>query len=301
MMEQHGENAIFKFKDKEWAKSVDDEFKNYDYLMGGNLDFSNQEVIAECKRWGLWYERLTKVDGFRLDALKHIESSFYKEWLEYIRKESKKELFSVGEYWTYKVDKLHKYLEDVDYSMSLFDVPLHDNLYRASTDFNFDMSRLLDGTLVKENPEKAVTFVDNHDTQPEQGIESFIERWMKQIAYSVILLREDGYPCVFYGDLFGIEHSKVKPVDRIKTLMTLRKLRAYGKQHDYFDDRHIIGWTREGDEKHISSGLAVVASNSCDGEKWMYIGKKFAGEKFIDCLDNCFDVITIGEDGYRSF
>ena len=68
-------------------------------------------------------------------------------------------------------------------------------------------------------------------------MQSFVEPWMKQLAYATILLRKDGYPCVFYGDLFGIPHSNVQPVAMIKTLMALRKLKAYGRQHDYFDDQ----------------------------------------------------------------
>ena len=131
-------------------------------------------------------------------------------------------------------------------------------------------------------------------------MQSFVAPWLKQLAYSVILLRKDGYPCVFYGDLFGIPYSHVAPVDRIKTLLTLRKLKAYGRQHDYFDHKNVIGWTREGDNRHLNSGLAVIASNSFDAEKKMYVGTSFSGEKFIDCLDNCVDVVTIGDDGCRN-
>ena len=108
---------------------------------------------------------------------------------------------------------------------------------------------------------------------------------MKQLAYATILLRKDGYPCIFYGDLYGIPHSNVEPVPMIKTLIALRKLKAYGRQHDYFDHRNIIGWTREGDNRHLDSGLAVIGS----------------GEKFIDCLDNCSDVVTIDSDGCGVF
>lgn len=296
-----GEHAIFKFKDKKWQQSVDNEFANFDYLMGADLDFSNREVVEECKKWGLWYQKLTRVDGFRLDAVKHIDSKFYKEWLTYIREQTQKELFTVGEYWSTDVNKLHKYLTEVGGIMSLFDVPLHNNFYNASTNSEFDMSKLLESTLVKENPSKAVTFVDNHDTQPGQALQSFILPWMKQLAYATILLRQDGYPCVFYGDLYGIPHSNVEPVPMMKTLLALRKLKAYGRQHDYFDHKNIIGWTREGDNRHLDSGLAVIGSNSFDAEKRMYVGTSFAGEKFIDCLDNCPDVVTIDSEGCGVF
>lgn len=298
---ENGENGLFKFKEKKWLENVDNEFSNYDYLMGADLDFSNKEVIDECIRWGIWYIDTTRLDGFRLDAVKHIDSGFYKKWLKEMRDYARKELFSVGEYWSYDVNKLHKYLTEVEGTMSLFDVPLHGNFYNAATNENYDMSKILDGTLTKENPEKAVTFVDNHDTQPGQALQSFVPEWFKPIAYAIILLRREGYPCLFYGDLYGIEHDDIKPVDRIKTLLFLRKLKAYGRQHDYFDHPNIIGWTREGDHDHLGSGLATIISNSFDAEKRMYIGTQFAGEKFIDSLDNCPDVITIDEAGCGIF
>ena len=80
-----GENAIFKFKDKNWDESVDEEFGNFDYLMGADIDFRNEEVKEECFRWAKWYLEETNVDGFRLDAVKHISSLFYKEYIERIK------------------------------------------------------------------------------------------------------------------------------------------------------------------------------------------------------------------------
>ena len=296
-----GEHSIFKFKDKEWQNEVDDENGNYDYLMGADLDFNNQEVVEECKNWGKWYMDFTYVDGFRLDALKHIPSSFYNEWMKYLKEYKKRDIFAVGEYWTGDVKKLHKYITETEGQISLFDVPLHYNFYTASQDPNYDMSKLLDNTLLKENPLKAVTFVDNHDTQPGQALQSFVGPWFKQIAYSIILLKNDGYPCVFYGDYYGIPYSNIEKMDKLEDLMILRKDKAYGLEHDYFDHDSVIGFTREGDDEHIKSGLAVIASNKIDGEKRMYIGEKFAGETFIDALGNFEEEVTIDEDGCGVF
>ena len=296
-----GEHSIFKFKDKQWQNEVDDENGNYDYLMGADLDFYNPEVVEECKNWGKWYMDFTDVDGFRLDAVKHIPSSFYNEWMKYLKEYKKRNIFAVGEYWTGDVQKLHRYITETEGQISLFDVPLHYNFYTASQDPNYDMSRLLDNTLLKENPLKAVTFVDNHDTQPGQALQSFIEPWFKQIAYSIILLKNDGYPCVFYGDYYGIPYSNIEKMDKLEDLMILRKDKAYGLEHDYFDHDSVIGFTREGDDEHIKSGLAVIASNKIDGEKRMYIGEKFAGETFIDALGNFEEEVTIDEDGCGVF
>lgn len=297
----NGEKSLFKFKDKDWEKSVDEEFENYDYLMGADLDFGNEEVREECKRWGKWYLELTKVNGFRLDAVKHISATFYKEWIQYLRNQTGKELFTVGEYWSGDVNKLHKYIEKTEGEISLFDVPLHYNFSSASKEQNYDLTTIFNNTLLKENPCRAVTFVDNHDTEPGQSLESFVERWFKIIAYSIILLRNEGYPCIFYGDLYGIEKYNIQPIEEIKTILKLRKEKAYGNQYDYIDNRNCIGWTREGDEQHISSGLAVLISNTDYAEKRMYVGKKFANKKFIDAMCNIPDEIIIDEEGIGNF
>ena len=295
------ENAIFKFINKKWGDEVDEEYGNYDYLMGADLDFGNPRVVKECTDWGKWYLDFTKVDGFRLDAVKHINADFYDKWIQDLREYSKKELFAVGEYWSAEVDKLHRYITETEGKISLFDVPLHYNLYSASKDPNYDLSKILEHTLVKENPCMAVTFVDNHDTQPGQALESFVEEWFKPIAYSIILLRNDGYPCVFYGDYYGISHNDIKPMEVLNTLMEVRKERAYGVQHDYFDNNNYIGWTQEGDEEHIKSGIAVVISNAGDGFKRMYVGTQNSGEEYIDVLGNYEEIVTVDDDGCANF
>lgn len=299
--EKSKEHAIFKFKNKNWNQAVDEEYGNYDYLMGADIDFTNPEVIEECIKWGKWYLDLTKVNGLRLDAVKHIPASFYKDWIRTLREQTKEELFTVGEYWTGDVSKLHRYITETEGEISLFDVPLHYNLAKASKTENYDLSKIFEHTLVGENSSKAVTFVDNHDTQPGQALESFVERWFKPAAYSLILLRNQGYPCVFYGDFYGIPHDNIEPLEELKTLIKLRKEKAYGEQHDYFDHPNYIGWTREGDDEHIKSGLAVVISNAGDGEKRMYIGTQFAREKFIDCLERCEEEVIIDNEGYGNF
>ena len=298
---QTGENAIFKFVNKKWGEEVDDEYGNYDYLMGADLDFSNPRVVKECTDWGKWYLNFTKIDGFRLDAVKHIDANFYRDWIKELRNETKKELFAVGEYWSTDVNKLHKYITETNGNISLFDVPLHYNFYNASRDSNYDMSKILEHTLVKENPCKAVTFVDNHDTQPGQALQSFVENWFKPIAYSIILLRNDGYPCVFYGDYYGIPHDNIEPMNDLKRLIQIRKEKSYGMQHDYFDNNNYIGWTQEGDDEHIKSGIAVVISTAGDGYKRMYVGNQNVGEVYIDALDNCQEEIIIEEDGCANF
>ncbi|MCR4839357.1 MAG: alpha-amylase [Eubacterium sp.] len=301
--QNRAKRSIFKFSGKEWDEGVDKEFGNYDYLMGADIDFSNPEVFEEAVRWAVWYVKETGVDGFRLDACKHIPSSFYREFLTKVREQTGKELFSVGEYWNENVNTLMEYLAKINKEASLFDVPLHNNFYYcAKAEGAYDLRRIFDGTLTQCDPMHAVTFVDNHDTQPGQSLESWVADWFKPLAYTLILLRRDGYPCVFYGDYFGIPHDKSKGCKTLlDKLLKVRKTRAYGPQHDYFDDPDCIGWTREGDEEHPDSGLAVVLSDGRGGTKRMYIGKQFAGAHFSDVTGNAKYNIKIDSEGFGEF
>ena len=67
-----------------------------------------------------------------------------------------------------------------------------------------NLQTIFNDTLVQSHPMNVVTFVDNHDSQPNESLESWVEDWFKQTAYALILLRKDGFPCVFYGDYYGI-------------------------------------------------------------------------------------------------
>ena len=130
-------NTIFLFNQKSWDQEVDDENGNYDYLMGADLDFGNEETAQEVTSWLYWYINLTKINGLRLDAVKHIPASFYKNLLPKIYHDFNKELFTVGEYWHGDVYHLENYLKEVNFEMSLFDVPLHYHFYDASHNENY--------------------------------------------------------------------------------------------------------------------------------------------------------------------
>ena len=118
----------------------------------------------------------------------------------------------------------------------------------------------------------------------------------------MILLRPHGYPCVFYGNYYGVK-SKNGPSfhKEIDLMMDLRQTHVYGAQHDYFDDPDVVGWTMEGDEAHGGNGLAVVLTNRTGGDKAMYAGKQHAGETWIDTLGNMKHEIVIDEEGYGVF
>ncbi|MBQ3371146.1 MAG: alpha-amylase [Mogibacterium sp.] len=293
---------IYRFTGKNWESDTDPEFGSFDYLMGMNVDMENPEVSDELRRWLEWYLKETNVDALRLDAVKHISFSFYRDFLKTIRKDSGRAYPAVGEYWSGDLDKLLYYLDSVENTMSLFDVALHFNFYNASkSGSDYDMSNILSRTLVSERPANAVTFVDNHDTQFGQSLQSFVEDWFKQLAYTIILLKKDGLPCVFYADYYGNPAHNRPMVPNLGKLIKLRHLYSYGDQTDYFDDNHIVGWVRSGDDRHPDSGFAVLLSNADGGSKKMFIGKDRTGTKYYDALSNSPDPVIVDEDGYGLF
>lgn len=295
--ETRGISGVWLFEGKQWNENVDDEFGNYDYLMGCDVDVADPKVRAELDRWGRWYVETADIDGLRLDAVKHIGADFFAGWLPELRKATGRALPAVGEYWSHDVGELKEYLEAVP-STSLFDVPLHFHLHAASnSNGDVDLSRLFEGTLVDADPARAVTFVENHDTQPGQSLASTVQSWFKPSAYAVILLREAGTPCVFWGDLFGTpETGDLPAVAELPLLMTMRRALAHGPQHDAFDAPDVVGFAREGDDAHPGSGLAAVLSDRLAGAKRLYVGTRHAGKKWVSVVGG-HEPVVVGDDG----
>ena len=139
--------AIWKVQGAEFEHNVDLEKGNYDYLMGCDLNINHPEVRAELKAWGEWTLDTVGVDGFRLDAIKHIASDFFIDWIGHMEQHAQRDLFVVGEYWSNKLESLSWYAANSGGLMSLFDAPLHYNFHAASTSGGrFDMQRLLNGS-----------------------------------------------------------------------------------------------------------------------------------------------------------
>lgn len=310
------ETAIFRILNEygdNWEDVVANEKGNYDYLMCADIEFRNPAVREELKRWGKWYLNEAPFAGIRLDAVKHMSPEFIIEWLDYMRT-LKPDLFAVGEYWAPEdLPIMLKFLEATQDRLALFDAPLHRNFFIASnTGKDYDLRDILKNCILDVKPQQAVTLVANHDTQPLQLLEAPLQHWFKPLAYALILLREAGYPCVFYPDIYGAHYFGkdaggndqevwLEQCPHLEQLLMARKQYAYGNQRDYFDAPNCIGWTREGNEDHPRSGCAVVLSNGEATAKKMEMGTVHAGKVFIDCLGNRQEQVTIDEQGWGEF
>lgn len=298
----NGKIAIYKIlgKDKDWDKGVDGEFGNYDYLMFANVDYDHPDVKAEVIKWGKWVAKELKLDGFRMDAVKHIQEGFTSEFLAAIRKEQGENFYAVGEYWKNNLDDLKSYLQNLNFKTDLFDVGLHFNLFEASTQgITYDMRNLFNNTILAYDALDAVSFVDNHDTQYGSALQSEIMDWFKPQAYALILLSKSGYPCVFYGDYYGIGDKVSIHRWVIDQLLWVRKNYAYGEQYNYFDHPNTIAFYRTGN--NLETGCVCLSSNGQDGYKWINVGKERAGQQWKEVTGSFTEEVTINPDGYGQF
>jgi alpha-amylase len=240
-----------------------------------------------------------------------VDHGFFRDWMNAVSHRTDKDLFAVGEYWSYEVDALKHFIDTTDGRVTLFDAPLHKNFHEASKAGNtYDLRRIFDGSLVQQMPTLAVTLVDNHDSQPLQALESDVDGWFKPLAYALILLRRDGYPCIFHADYYGAEYTDkgrdgqeyTIHIDAqqflIDKFLHARQRFAFGDQYDYFDHGNCIGWTRQGNEAH-PGGVAVVMSNGDAGSKWMQVGQ--ANAVYCDSTEHVKETVTTNDEGWADF
>jgi alpha-amylase len=297
-----------------WEEVPSTELGNYDYLMYNDVEFRNPEVRADLKCWGEWYVNTCGMRGFRLDAVKHISTDFLTDWLDHMKNAFPEGFFVVAENWNIEsLEALQQYLEVTEGRMQLFDSLLHRNFHHAAEEReNYDLTKIFDDTLVQTHPLLTVTFVDNHDSQPLQALESYVEFWFRPLAYALILLREQGIPCVFYPDLYGATYTDenkegeelevVLPVlPGLAEMTKIRKTLAYGLQREYLDFPNCIGWTRAGIGDKEDSGLAVLMSNGAEGFKAMEMGLQHAGRVMVDAIGGRAEEVSVNDNGWAEF
>jgi len=298
---------------KNFEKWVSLEKGNYDYLQDSDIDYGRFDVREELKYWGEWFTKEVGLDGLRLDAVKHITAGYIREWIGHIRAKTGKPLFTVGEYIAGDTSALHKYLTEVTNSgqfpqdISLFDFPLRFLFGTASWQGeSFDLRALNSNTLMAEQPSKAVTFVENHDYQFGRGFNSHVQEWFKPLAYAFILLRDRGYPCLFFPDYYGShdkDNHQGQPSGKeyLNLLLKLRKQFALGEER-FYADRNVAGWVRMGGVPDAKGAMSVVINNSVSvksiGMNTGRFNKRFYHLATIKLKDNQFVVIKNRYDLY---
>lgn len=285
------------FEGKSWNDSFDE-----DYLMGSNVDYTVPAVRDELDAWGDWIINTIGCDGFRLDAIKHVSSSFTNHWIESVRgKSPAKNPFFVGEAWFEERSRLKAYLAAVsNSSLRVFDFPLRAVFAQLSgSGGGFNLATLAGAGLVNDpgDRDRAVTFVDSHDTDRD-GQATPIRQYKYQ-AYAYILLREHGIPDVFWKDFYtyGMKEGLTR-------LLKARKYFAYGPGYEVSNnDNDVYGYVRAGDGSAGRGLVLLIADGPAGGTGTAVksINSRQPNTTYYDYTGHFTETVTTDANGYAEF
>lgn len=191
-----------------------------------DLNVENPEVVAETKRIASFWLDSMGVDGFRLDAIKHLVEAgrgaqvehlpgthvFLRDWSAHVRSE-KADAYTVGEVWD-SIGAILPYYPDQLTSHFMFQ--LSDDILESVKAGN--TTRLYGGYLRLQDtlPDYRFSpFLRNHDQSRTMTVlEGDAAR--ARMA-SALLLTLPGLPFVYYGEEIGIAGDK--PDENLRTPM----------------------------------------------------------------------------------
>ncbi|AFG36982.1 alpha-amylase domain-containing protein [Spirochaeta africana] len=278
------------FPDKWWGNTFHDP-----YLMGNDVDYNRQDIRHEMKAWGEWIINDIGFAGFRMDAVAHVDSDFVRRWVNHVQWATDQDIFYVAEAW---VNDVGGYLDHVGTGhLNAFDFSLRDDFVALSSGSK-DM-RWWGGLLNSPYGDRAVTFVDNHDTSREGNPYNSPQVInYKNQAYAYILMRDRGVPTVFARDYdeFGMAPT-------LKKLIEARRYFAYGPGHEYSgNQQHMYAYVREGLSDVPGTGLVMLLSGRDWGNQESYwINSRQPHTEFYDYTGNVSGTVTTNEHGYGNF
>jgi len=156
----------------------------------------------------------TDCDGFRVDAIKHVEKPFLMHWADTMRKHAgsigKNNFILFGENFTYDDHAVAEHCKDQGYAfnsalyfpmqMTLKEVFAWEHATRKLQD------RLNNLHLYGEGAQNLVTFMDNHDVD-RIGLEAGSEWQTKLKPALTFLYTGTPVPCLFYGTEHGFNQG----------------------------------------------------------------------------------------------
>jgi len=176
-----------------------------------NWFWKNDNSIAK------YYKNTIGFDGWRFDYVKSFGPEFVKAWVTEVGG------WTVGEFFDGNADLVRQWVANS--GVNAFDFP---NLFQMRDAFQQNNLRILQtgDMLWKTNPDDAVTFVANHDTDREPVIRNN----QKLLAYAFILTHP-GYPCIFYSD-----YENVAFKSKLEDLILINRTIAVGDLKVLFAD-----------------------------------------------------------------
>lgn len=151
----------------------------------------------------------TDCDGFRVDAIKHVEYNWVKQWADDIRQHAvslgKSDFILFGEYFTYDHNTLASHCKEEGYSFnSALFFPMSQTFKSVFIDGAGTgqlTSQLNNRFIYGEGTDRLVTFIDNHDVNRislQNGGDTGDDVWELRPALT-FLYTATPVPCLYYG------------------------------------------------------------------------------------------------------
>src|SRR5215470_15853271 len=205
-----------------------------------------------------WLTRALDLQGYRLDNAKGVSTVFMQRLLSTGATANK---FAVAEFADGNTQLIESWANAVQHRSTAFDFPLHFALKEmCNNPDGFNMAALDHAGLIGVDPQGAVTFVENHDTD-RGGIGGPIVR-NKMLAYAYILTSV-GYPCVFYRD-YSTDKDCFGLKDSIDRLIWIHEHLANGPTQQRWKDAGVFAYERlgaSGAPTHLLVGLNKDSNN----------------------------------------
>ena len=232
---------------------------------------------------GDWLTKALDVQGYRFDYAKGISTNFL---VSYLNSGAMANKFAVGEFWDGNIPYVQSWIGAMQNKSSAFDFPLRFMLQSmCNSNGSFDMSTLDHAGLTGVNPLGSVTFVENHDTDRNNG-QQIISN--KLLAYAYILTNE-GYPCVFYKD-WSTEPGCYGLKTRINNLVWIHEKIASGATQQRWKDGDVFAYERQGGSK-----LLIGLSDNGGSSRTINVQTTFGNNVSLhDYTGNSPDVFTNG-------
>ncbi|WP_027481759.1 alpha-amylase family glycosyl hydrolase [Deinococcus pimensis] len=187
--------------------------KDQDCALAGLPDFKqNVPAVRDYLNSFIdYWVKETKVDGLRMDTMKHVDDSYWTQFFAAGGPGDPKKVWTVGEVFNGDPSFLAKYLDTLG-SPSVFDFPLYfaikDNLSSAGGSLDA-IANVFARDTAYNDPSRLTTFVDNHDVKRfvsealSRGVSEVGARERLDLALSLIYTSR-GTPSVYYGSEIGM-------------------------------------------------------------------------------------------------
>lgn len=213
---------------------------DWDMDVAGQRDLATETAYVRdhLYRWIRWFDKQTGVDGYRIDAVKHMPPNFVEGLLWQVQDGMGQQRFSVGEFYDGNPNTLGWWVNAVQRRSSVFDFTLFFQLLSmAHGNGYYDMRGLRNQFYDRE---RAVTFCNNHDTHRRaNGLHLFMR---SNLAHAFIMAAP-GYPKVYWLDLFE-DNGQVR--DWMLNLVWIHHMFARGQGLERWADNDLFVLEREG-------------------------------------------------------